>query len=68
MVAAWSDSESSEVKAKRKTQPNIYLMGKEVKSNKEIEYKSSEEVDAFALYEYSIEELIDTLISFANAV
>jgi len=41
-------------------------MAKEVQHNKETEYENSDEVDASELYKYSKNELIDTLINFAN--
>jgi len=66
MVAAWSDSESNESESDEEHKANIYLMAKEVQDDKETEYESLDEVDTSALYEYSKEELIDTMISFAN--
>ena len=66
MVAAWSNSESSESESDEKHTANICLMAKEVQNNKETEYENSDEVDAPELYKYSKEELIDTLISFTN--
>jgi len=61
MVSKSSDSESDEEHT-----ANICLLAKEVQNNKESEYENSHEVDASELYKYSKEELIDTLISFAN--
>ena len=66
MVAAWSDSESSESESDEEHTANICLMAKEVQNNNETEYENSDEVDASELYKYSKEELIDTLISFAS--
>ena len=62
----WSDSESSESESDEKRTTNVCLMAKEVQNNKETDYENSDEVDASELYKYSKEELIDTLISFAN--
>ena len=66
MVAAWSDNKSSESENDKEHTANVCLMTKEVQDDKETEYKSSYEVDVYGLYEYSKEELIEALISFAN--
>ena len=65
MVVAWSDSESSDIESGEKKVANICLMAKEAQDDKN-EYERSDEVDASLLYEYSKDELIDALISFAN--
>jgi len=66
MIAAWSDSESSESESDEQHTANICLVAKEVQNNKETEYENLDEVDVSELYKYSKEKIIDTLISFAN--
>ena len=64
MVATWSDSEMSDSVSDDEQVSNICLIAKE--NNGKTEYECSSEVDIWALYECSKEELIDNLISFAT--
>ena len=63
MIAAWSDSETSESESDEEHTNNTCLMAKDGESS---EHESMDEVDISGLYKCSKDELIDALISFAN--
>ena len=66
MIAAWSDSDTSESESDEEHTANICLMAKDVKNDERFEYESTDEVDISALYDCSKEELINALVSFAK--
>ena len=66
MIAAWSDSDTSDSEGDEEHTANICRMAKEVQANGRSEYESTDGVDISALYECSKEQLIDALVSFAK--
>jgi len=63
MIAAWSDSDSSESKNEEKQVVNLCFMANENQTHdEETEYESSDEVDYSNLLEYSKDELAQALI------
>ena len=66
MATASSDSETSDRESDEEHVDNIILKTKDVQDNEKTQYESLDDACALAFYEYSKEELIDALISFAN--
>ena len=61
MIAAWSDSDTSESESDDEHNANICLMAKEGQ-----DHENTNEVNIAALYECSKDELINALVSFAR--
>ena len=66
MIAAQSDSKTSDSESDEEHTTNTCLMANDVQNDEQSEYESTEEVHISSLYECSKDELIDALISFAN--
>jgi len=63
MIAAWSDSDTSESESDEEHKANICLMAREGQAH---EPENTNEVDIAALYECCKDELINALISFTE--